>query len=428
MKITQEKGHGAINFNLPEEKILEVIQGKQIPKLTHDKIYEIIDKGIRASVPKDIQNKTCAVIIPDDTRLWARGDLFVPRIIKTLSALGLAFDRIKIIIALGTHEDILPDLFATLAGDYCTKRVKILNSAGLNKDRLVNIGTTYKGTSLFVTKEAWEADHIIIFGGILHHMLAGFGGGRKYILPGIAGETSIRHNHSLAITRDGRPHPLVRQAKLWGNPVNEDLMDGANLFLKDKTACYVAVAANGTGELFYAGVGDVHDTFMEGCQKLNHACCVQVPEKGDFVLFSAGGHRSDGQLYQATKALFNAVNVVKDGGKILFTAACGQGEGNPGFARALIAFKKNPEELGKRLVSDFNMPSYVALRVIDILNRFRVTLASEFSRKQTQELGFEYTDNMDHYVESLPGKGYIIPFAENILATPKTGNTDTPGG
>ena len=313
MEITLEQGRGTVNFTLAKEKILEVIQGKKVLKLAHDKICEIIDRGIRASAPRD-RNKTCAVIIPDDTRLWARGDLFVPQIIKTLSSLGFAFDRIRIIIALGTHKDMLPDQFASLAGAYCTQCVKILNSAGLHPDRLVDIGTTYKGTPLLVTKEAWEADHIIIFGGILHHMLAGFGGGRKYILPGIAGEASIRHNHSLAICKDGRPHPLVRQAKLWGNPVNEDLMDGANIFLKGKTSCYVAIAANGTGDLFYAAVGDVHDTFMEGCRALDHACCVQVPAKGDFVLFSAGGHRADGQLYQATKALFNAVNVVKEGG------------------------------------------------------------------------------------------------------------------
>ncbi|MCP4723326.1 MAG: DUF2088 domain-containing protein, partial [Desulfobacteraceae bacterium] len=263
------------------------------------------------------------------------------------------------------------------------------------------------------------ADHIIIFGGILHHMLAGFGGGRKYIMPGIAGETSIRHNHSLAIREDGSPHTLVRQAKLAGNPVNEDLTDGAGIFLKNKTACYAAVAANGTGDLFYAAVGDLHDTFMEGCQKLNQACCVQVVEKGDFVLFSAGGHRCDGQLYQATKALFNAVNVVKEGGQILFVAACEQGEGNPVFARMLKKFRKNPDLLGQRLVHDFDMPSYVALRVIDILNRFQVTLASTFDEKKTRELGFEYTDNMNHYSKNLVGKGYIIPFAENILAQVK---------
>jgi len=158
---------------------------------------------------------------------------------------------------------------------------------------------------------------------------------------------------------------------------------------------------------------------MEGYKALDHACCVQVPVPGDFVLLSAGGHRADGQLYQATKALFNAVNVVKEGGRILFVAGWGQGICNPVFAQALTRFKQNPEALGQRLVSDFDMPSYVALRVIDILNRFQVTLASELSREQTCKLEFGYADNINDYVKNLTGKGYIIPFVENILAQEK---------
>ncbi|MBW2655335.1 MAG: hypothetical protein JRC91_10490, partial [Deltaproteobacteria bacterium] len=52
--------------------------------------------------------------------------------------------------------------------------------------------------------------------------------------------------------KDGSPHPLVRQAKLWGNPINEDTTEAADLFLKDKTCTYVALAANGMGDIFHA--------------------------------------------------------------------------------------------------------------------------------------------------------------------------------
>jgi nickel-dependent lactate racemase len=179
---------------------------------------------------------------------------------------------------------------------------------------LTEIGTTSRGTCLTVSREAVEADHLIIFGGVLHHLIAGFGGGRKYILPGIAGYDSIQQNHSLAFDDTGRPHPLVRQAVTQGNPVHEDMMEGTDLFLQGKTVCYAAVAANGAGEIFYAAAGDLHPTFDQGCAALNEACCVTVPEKGDFALVSAGGFRTDGQLYQATKALFNTAGVVKDGG------------------------------------------------------------------------------------------------------------------
>jgi nickel-dependent lactate racemase len=144
-----------------------------------------------------------------------------------------------------------------------------------------------------------------------------------------------------------------------------------------------------------------------------------VPKKGDFVIFSTGGHRADGQLYQSTKALFNAVHIVKEGGNILFVAGCGEGVGNETFSSVLKTYKGNPEKLGLELAVTFDMAAYVAFRVLDILKRFNVTLVSDFSKSETEALGFLHTDNMDDYVQNLKGKGYVIPFAENILPVAK---------
>ena len=415
MKIKLERGTTSLNIAIPDDKVFDIIMGKNIPGIGHDKIKQIISKGIKNHTPDGITHKKIAIIIPDNTRLWARGDVFVPQILKTLFDLGVSNDHIKIIIALGTHDDMDKDQFSQLAGTFCSQRVEILNSANKNQNRLVRIGETYKKTQLNITKEAVEADHIIIFGGILHHMAAGFGGGRKYILPGIAGYDSIQQNHSLAMKKDGSAHPMVRQAKLWGNPINEDINEAADLFLKNKTCTYVAIAANGTGDIFHVDVGPLHKTFMNGCKKLDQACCIHVSQKGDFALISAGGHRTDGQLYQSTKALFNAINIVKEGGQILFVAGCSQGVGNETFSSVLKNFKDDPRKIGKELVKNFNMPSYVAFRVIDILKRFNITLVSDLGKVRTKSLGFQYSDQIETYVQDLKGKGYIIPFAENIL-------------
>lgn len=419
MKIKLEKGQTTLDIALPDEKICDIIIGRKVPAMSHDDIRDIISKRIRAHSPEDIRDRKIALIIPDSTRLWARGDVFVPEIVKTLFDLGVPLENLRIIIATGTHADMTKDQFSSLAGTLCAQQVEILNAANQNQDRLVYIGETYKKTPVFITKEAAEADHIIIFGGVLHHLIAGFGGGRKYIMPGIAGYDTIQKNHSLAIRKDGTPHPLARQAKLWGNPVNEDVNDAATLFLEGKTCTYVAVAAGGTGDIFYADAGPLHDTFIKGCKKLDEACCIPVPQKGDFVIFSTGGHRADGQLYQSTKALFNAVHIVKEGGNILFVAGCGEGVGNETFSSILKTYKGNPEKLGLELAVTFDMAAYVAFRVLDILKRFNVTLVSDFSKSETEALGFLHTDNMDDYVQNLKGKGYVIPFAENILPVAK---------
>jgi len=415
MKIKLEKGRGSIDISIPEDRIIDILMGKDIPDVSRKYIKNKIVQGVKKFLPIDIQNKKVVIIVPDDTRLWARGDIFVPIIVKTLLDLGIPEKSLKIIIALGTHGDMNPEQVSSLVGPSIASKIEILNSANQDRDRLVDLGLTHKNTRLYITKEACDADHIIIFGGILHHLIAGFGGGRKYILPGIAGYTSIQQNHSLAFLENGSPHPMVRQAQLLGNPVNEDMEDGASMFFKNKTSSYVAVAANGTGDIFYADVGPVNETFMDGCKKLNHACCADISQKGDFALISAGGHRTDRQLYQATKALFNAVNAVKENGQILFVAQARDGIGNNDFGDALKKYKYTPEILGEKLRKSFDMPSYVAFRVIDLLKRFEITLVSSFSKTLTRELGFTYSDNIDIYLESLNGKGYVIPFAENIL-------------
>jgi nickel-dependent lactate racemase len=419
MKIKLEKGQTTLDITLPDEKVCDIIIGRKVPAMSHDDIRDIISNRIRAHSPEDIRDRKIALIIPDSTRLWARGDVFVPEIVKTLFDLGVPRENLRIIIATGTHADMTKDQFSALAGTFCAQQVEILNAANQNQDRLVYIGETYKKTPVFITKEAAEADHIIIFGGVLHHLIAGFGGGRKYIMPGIAGYDTIQKNHSLAIRKDGTPHPLARQAKLWGNPVNEDINDAATLFLQGKTCTYVAVAAGGTGDIFYADAGPLHETFMKGCKKLDEVCSIPVPKKGDFVIFSTGGHRADGQLYQSTKALFNAVHIVKEGGNILFVAGCAEGVGNETFSSVLKAYKGNPEKLGLELAATFDMAAYVAFRVLDILKRFNVTLVSDFSKSETEALGFHHTGNLDHYVQNLKGKGYVIPFAENILPVAK---------
>jgi nickel-dependent lactate racemase len=419
MNITLAKGRQEICLNLPDEKLLGVITGKAVPALSQDQLRHIICEGIKVHTPKNITRKKIVVIIPDHTRLWARGDLCVPWIVQTLMDLGCPAENMKIIIALGTHDDMPPSLFPRLAGAWCSRNIEILNSANRNQARLQEIGITPFNTRVFLTAEAVAADHVIVFGGILHHMLAGFGGGRKYILPGIAGYDTIQQNHSLAMDETGAPHPWVRQAELEKNPVNQDMEAALDLFLQDKTCTYAAVAANGMGRIFYARVGPLKETFHHGCQALNRACCVSLPRKGDFVLVSAGGIEIDTQLYQAMKALVNAVNLAKKGASVLFVAGCSDGVGNETFARAMKTFKDAPEQLGKKLAGTFDMPAYVALRLMTILRQYRVTLVSDLSCSLTRELGFYHvTDgagDLAGYIQTLGGKGYVIPFGENIL-------------
>ncbi len=366
-------------------------------------------------MPENIETKKIVILVADHTRLWTKGNLYVPVILNILLEEGAINENIKVIIALGTHVDTPIERMHELVGEETIKKVEVINSANMNTDRLTYIGKTTHDTSLYLTSEACEADHIIMYGGVLHHVIAGFGGGRKYIHPGIAGYDSIQQNHSLTIRADGSLHPKVCQAILEGNPVHEDMNEGAEMFLRDRTSLLINVAENGDGKIFYVAKGDWKKAFAEGCEQVNRAGRVFISRKADFVIFSAGGYEKDGQLYQSTKALFNSYGAVRDGGQIIMFAEAREGIGNIEFGEALKTYKGNMNVLGKKLIEKYSMPSYIAYRIIDILSRYNVTLVSNLSQEETEAFGFNYTNNIDEYVKNLKGKGYIIPSAENIL-------------
>ena len=414
MKVNLRLGERQLKLDIADERLLGVIEGRETPSLDLDGIQKIVADGLREAVPADISRRRIGILVPDRTRLWVRGDLIIPMVTETLLGLGVPAEAIRIIIALGTHRAVDPAEFPSLVGR-AWPETEVINSANRDRGRLVSVGTTSRGTRVEITAEVCACDHLIIFSGVLHHLIAGFGGGRKYILPGVAGYESIQSNHRLALLPDGQPHPLVRPGQLAGNPVHEDMEDCRLLFMQERTATLIAVARNARGELFHIGVGPLDEAFAEACRHVDRACRCPVKDAADFALISAGGRRIDGQLYQATKALFNAAEAVRPGGSILFVAEASEGVGNTEFERMLRAHHHEPEALGEQLSESFSMPTYVACRVASILRCYRVILVSSLSRADTESLGFQFPESIDRCVADLEGRGYVIPFSENVL-------------
>src|SRR5690606_28106050 len=97
----------------------------------------------------------------------------------------------------------------------------VSNRAGVSQD-FVYLGTTTRGTPVKINRLAVEADHVILTGGISFHFLAGFSGGRKSIVPGIAAQETIQANHSLVLDAGDK----VGQGLMEGNPIAEDMREG----------------------------------------------------------------------------------------------------------------------------------------------------------------------------------------------------------
>jgi len=188
---------------------------------------------------------------------------------------------------------------------------------------MVYVGTTKThGTKVHINRVFAEADVKVLLGDVNFHYYAGYGGGRKSILPAVCGSDTIQNNHALLLSAN------ARTGNLEGNPVHIDMTEAARLA---KVDFIVNIVENKKGEIVKAFAGDLEAAFLEAAKLVDEMFRVTVDRRADIIVVSAGGHPADIDLYQAYKGLDNALDAVKRGGVIILVAECPEGHGNQVF-------------------------------------------------------------------------------------------------
>ena len=261
-----------------------------------------------------------AIVVNDATRP-SPSSLMVSVILDELRGIGVKEENITIIFACGIHRSVTPEEAVKLLGQDFSNRVKTISHDPRAPD-LVHVGTTKQGTKVLLNKAFVEADVRILTGDICLHYFAGYGGGRKSVLPGVAGEETIKHNHAMLLEAN------ARAGNLDGNPVNEDMVEAARMV---KVDFILNVVTNSKREIVKAFAGNLEKAFLEGVGLVNEMYRVKVDRRADVVVVSAGGEPLDLNLFQAYKAVDNALEVVKRGGVIVLVAELAEGHGNQDF-------------------------------------------------------------------------------------------------
>ena len=139
------------------------------------------------------------IVISDMTRFWMRQDIICEELVRYLNeVIGIPFEHIVVLIGLGTHHKNTPADQKVLTGAYVYDHVAAVVDHDCDAPDLVDIGTTSYGTRVLINPLS-IGRKVICIGGTVHHLMAGYGGGRKSIVPGIAGRETIRHNHAMAL-------------------------------------------------------------------------------------------------------------------------------------------------------------------------------------------------------------------------------------
>ncbi len=289
------------------------------------------DKNIRDAIAHPINSKSfksflsnakkVLVIVNDATRPTPTKKI-LDFIFEDLSKTNFNF-----IIATGAHRGPTEEEYVQIFGSFYEKirdRI-IVHDARADKD-MVFLGTSTNGTPMHVNKAGVEADKIIIISSVEPHYFAGYTGGRKSFLPGIAGYKTIEMNHKLALS------PEAKALALDGNPVHEDMMDAIKTVKQEIFSIMTVLDKH--HKVYATCCGHIHDSFHAAIDRANEVFAAPLKEKADIVV-SVVKFPQDIDLYQAQKGIDNAKLALKKDGILILVAKCRHGIGGKAFADLL---------------------------------------------------------------------------------------------
>lgn len=375
-----EFGYGSskISVGLPEEKIINNVLGKPCPAIADvpAAVREALRNPIGTSSLKEVvePGDKVAVVVSDITRAWVKFDQFLPVLLDELNEAGVSDQNIFITIAPGAHRLNTEEEFVVLCGEKVCQRVVVYNHDCHNQDELVYTGKTNNGVECYLNKRVAEANKMILTGGIVHHLMAGFGGGRKAILPGISGFKTIQGNHLFCMNKEvGKGlNPNCISGKLDGNEMNDDMIEQAALAKPDFILNAVFTPENKFTKFV---AGHWYEAWLAGTKMVDEIYGIPITAQADLVISTAGGFPKDINLYQGVKTIDNAYMAVKPGGVVICFLEL-QDIMEPAEFSDWFKYPTMLEhELALR--DNFTIPGFLAYRLLDIARQLSLIIVTK---------------------------------------------------
>ncbi len=269
------------------------------------------------------------VIVVSDSFRKTCVDQVLPALLSWLADRGVEEESITFLVATGSHRGPTPDELDEILGRAIHRRFvgRIHAHDPLDRDNLIDLGTTSRGTPVSLNKIAATADTLIVTGTVVLHYFGGFGGGRKSIVPGLAGLETIAANHALNLDPvEDTLNPNVAIGRMAGNPVAEDMLEGA---LLGPEAFLINTVLDRSGRIARIFVGNLVEAHEAACAFSASLYAVPIYERADLVIASAGTAKN---FIQSHKSLYNACQAAKPDGLILLITPAAEGYGGNKFA------------------------------------------------------------------------------------------------
>ncbi|MBN2251373.1 MAG: nickel-dependent lactate racemase [Candidatus Altiarchaeota archaeon] len=419
MEIHIPYGSVGTSVNVPEGNLVGVLRpaGYSVPETADELIRNALlnpegTKRLSEIVREKPRKDTVAIVVDDHTRPCPTKEI-LPPLLEELYSAGVADGNILIIFATGSHRTTSKEEAERLLGGDIASRIRYISNDSWGDD-FVDVGTTKRGTKVLVKKAYIDADVKILTGDVEIHYFAGYGGGRKSILPGIVKYETIQDNYKRNFFDAGS-----RPGKLDGNPMYENMTDAARLAGVDFTINAVQDEKGLVGA--YAGDFDV--VLRKGAALVEKIYKVTAGEKADIVITAANGAPHDIDLYQAYKALHLALAVVKDGGVLILVAECPEGPGNRNYEEWMEKYNTK-EEMKVELDREFNIGGHKAYYNLLAIEKAAIFLVTAMHKEEVEGIyRFRYAKTLNGALEEAfrikgpDAKVLVIPEGSTTLSS-----------
>ncbi len=349
-----------------------------------------------------------AILVNDVTRL-VHSDVFLPVLIGELNESGIPDKDIFIVFALGIHRKQTSDEQRAIVGDGIARRIRMYDHDCYDQQQLVRVGQTSRGNEVWINRRVHEADKVILTGEIIYHLIAGYSGGRKGIVPGAAGAETVTFNHRLILD------PRTRAGSLDGNPAHEDLLEACKLCNPD---FLLNVVLNPRGELVRVVCGHYDLAHRAGCETVDRVYGVTVEEPYDVVIAAAGGFPVDIDLRQAHKGLENSARALRRGGTLIYFAECPDGAGIRAFEEWVARYSSSAE-MAAALHANFVVGGHKAYWVVRLGEQSRIFLVSSLPESFVRSCHLIPTTDPEASLRSVIANGKrriaVMPYANFTL-------------
>ena len=338
MKVKLAYGKEGLWVELPDDNVT-VVEPRFVPGLPDE--IEAIKSTLRRPIGtpplQDLvkPGDTVAIVFSDITRPQPR-ERMLPVLLGELS--HVSPEKIVLINALGTHRLNTDEELVGMLGKEIVESYRIVQHDAWDRDNMVYLGPTSFGHKTYINGVYMEANVKILTGFIEPHFFAGFSGGPKAVLPGLADERSVLGNHDAEMIG----HPRATWGVTEGNPIWEEMREMA---AKTEPTFLLNVTLNKNKEITGVFAGDVWQAHAAGTAFARQSVMVPVPEPFDIVITTNSGYPLDLNLYQAVKGMSAAALVVKEGGSIIAAAECWDGIPDHGEYKNILKMADSPQKL-----------------------------------------------------------------------------------